>query len=273
MRSLLTVLLASVFSAACSLERRFIFHPEQEILQTPADVGLEFNDVYFSTEDGIRLNGWHIPHPAAALTLLWFHGNAGNISHRVENIRLLHDRLGINIFIFDYRGYGRSEGSISETGTYLDGRAAVRYLRERYRVQPAELIMFGRSMGAAVAADTATDHDHLLLTLESPFVSVPEMARALLPRVGIARLLSIQYNVVEKLRRVNTPVFVLHGDQDEVVPLAQGKRVFDAASEPKRFYAIRGARHNDTYLAGGTDYFAALSAAIEWALSLRDKPQ
>jgi fermentation-respiration switch protein FrsA (DUF1100 family) len=264
----LPVLLATFLSSACSLERRFIFHPEKEIFQTPAAAGLAFDDVWFAAEDGIRLNGWYIPHAGAEITFLWFHGNAGNISHRVDNIRFLHEQLGVNIFIFDYRGYGRSDGTASEEGTYRDGRAALRYLREHYGVAPSHLVLFGRSLGAAVAAQMATEQEQLLLILESPFVSVPEMARVLLPPIGVARLLSTQYNVAEALRRVTSPVLVLHGDRDEVVPFSQGQRVFAAAPEPKRFYAIGGAGHNDTYLAGGDHYFAALREAVRWALQL-----
>ena len=264
--SALPLVVATFFASACALEQRFIFYPEKTIFQTPADVGLNFEDLYFVTGEGVRLNGWYIPHPDAALTLLWCHGNAGNISHRVQNIRLLHDKLRVNIFIFDYRGYGRSEGSISEAGTYLDGLAAAEFLRERYGVKPSQLVIFGRSLGAAVAAELAGRIESLILILESPFVSVPEMARAVFPLLPVGRFLSTQYNTMEKVQRVRSPLFILHGEQDEVVPFAQGRKVFSAAAEPKRFYAIRGAGHNDTYLVGGESYFAALREALEWAL-------
>ena len=271
--SAVPLLLATFVSSACALERRFIFHPERTIFQTPAEVGLAFEDVHFVTEDGVRLNGWYIPHRDAALTLLWCHGNAGNISHRVQNIRLLHDRVAVNIFIFDYRGYGRSDGSISEAGTYVDGFAAVKFLGERYGVQPSQLIIFGRSLGAAVAAELATRIDSVALVLESPFVSVAEMARAVFPLLPVGRFLSTQYNTVEKVRRVRTPVFVLHGDEDEVVPFAQGRKVFDAAAEPKKFYAIRGAGHNDTFMVGGEPYYAALREALDWAVRWKNQEE
>jgi fermentation-respiration switch protein FrsA (DUF1100 family) len=269
--SAVPLLLATLFSSACALERRFIFHPDPTIHQTPADVGLVFEDLYFMTRDGVRLNGWYIPHSEAALTLLWCHGNAGNISHRVENIRLLHDQVKINIFIFDYRGYGRSQGSLSEAGTYLDGIAAAEFLRERYRVEPSRLVIFGRSLGAAVAAELATRVEGLALILESPFVSVPEMARAIFPLLPLGPFLSTQYNTLEKVRRVKSPVLILHGERDEIVPLEQGRKVFAAAAEPKRFYAIRGAGHNDTYVAGGEPYYGALREALEWALGWSSK--
>jgi fermentation-respiration switch protein FrsA (DUF1100 family) len=264
--SAVPLVLATFFSSACALEQRLIFFPEKTIFQTPADVGLNFEDLYFVTGEDVRLNGWYIPHPDATLTLLWCHGNAGNISHRVQNIRLLHDKVRINIFIFDYRGYGRSEGSISEAGTYLDGLAAAEFLRERYEVKPEQLVIFGRSLGAAVAAEVAARIESLALILESPFVSVPEMARVVFPLLPVGPFLSTQYNTVEKVQRVKSPLLILHGDQDEVVPFAQGRKVFSAAGEPKRFYTIRGAGHNDTYMAGGEPYFAALRETLDWAL-------
>src|ERR671918_1940473 len=152
LRSLSFVAL-SLLPAACRIEDQFIFYPSATIEQTPRRVGLDFEDVFFATRDGLRLNGWFVPHRQARSTLVWFHGNAGNISHRVENIKLLHDKLQINIFIFDYRGYGRSEGRVSEEGTYLDAEAALDFVRSQLGVEPRKIILFGRSLGAAVAAE------------------------------------------------------------------------------------------------------------------------
>jgi uncharacterized protein len=254
--------LSSIISG-CRLEDRFIFHPNHEISRTPGDIGIPFDDVLFTTSDGVRLHGWFIPHLDARTTFLWFHGNAGNISDRLLNIKLLHEKIDSNIFIFDYRGFGRSEGRASELGTYLDGEAAIRYLLERRKNEANNIVLFGRSLGAAVAAEMATRFDCRGLILESPFVSVAEMARAIFPSVPIATLLHTRYDVVDKLRRVNIPLLVLHGDADEVVPFEQGKRVFDAAvSENKRFHAIVGANHNDTFIVGGETYFATLRKFI-----------
>jgi uncharacterized protein len=253
------------FLWACPMEKRLIFHPVKTIDQTPRDVGLDFDDVYFTARDGTRLNGWFVPYSSAQRTLLWFHGNAGNIGHRVQNLRLLHDEVKINIFIFDYRGYGRSEGEISEAGSYLDGGAAIDLLRRRYNVQPKQLVLFGRSMGAAVAAEMATRFESMAVILESPFVSVPEMARAVFPLVPLGSLLSTRYDILEKAQRLRSPLLVLHGDRDEVVPFAQGRKVFEAAPEPKRFHTIVGAGHNDTYIIGGATYFAALREGLDWA--------
>lgn len=247
------------------MEDKFIFYPVSEIGQTPIDAGLPFNDIYFTTSDGVRLNGWFVSHPGANTTLLWFHGNAGNISHRVENIRLLHDKVAINIFIFDYREYGRSEGKVSEEGTYKDGEAALKYLRAREDVEPKRIVFFGRSLGAAVAAEMATRHECLALILETPFASIREMARVTFPFLPIGPFLRTRYDTVEKVKKIKAPLLVLHGDRDDIVPFAQGKKVFDAALEPKEFYTIPGARHNDTYIVGGDAYFTVLKDFIHRA--------
>ena len=139
------------------MEERFIFFPDSTVDVTPRDAGLSFEDVYFTTSDGVRLNGWFVPYQGSKITLLWAHGNAGNISHRVENLKLLHQQVNINVFIFDYRGYGRSGGKVSEEGTYKDATAALQYLRSRADVEPKRIIFFGRSLGAAVATDLAAD--------------------------------------------------------------------------------------------------------------------
>jgi fermentation-respiration switch protein FrsA (DUF1100 family) len=248
---------------ACRFEDSFIFHPSAVIERTPADVGLNFTDVYFDARDGVRLHGWFLSHAEARSTLIWFHGNAGNISHRVQNLRRLREQAKINIFIFDYRGYGRSQGRASEEGTYLDGEAAVAYVRDKLAIETNRIILFGRSLGAAVAAETASRFDIQALILESPFISIREMARAVLPMLPLGPLLQTRYDVLEKVRRIKTPILILHGDRDEVVPFSHGKAVFDAAPQPKEFYRIANAGHNDTYLIGGDTYFQKLKSFIE----------
>ena len=257
--------LSMLLSWGCPMEEKFIFFPDSTVDVTPKDAGLAFEDVFFTTSDGVRLNGWFMPYAGSRITLLWFHGNAGNISHRLENIKLLHNKVQINVFIFDYRGYGRSEGRVSEEGTYRDGEAALKYLRNREEIDPRRIVFFGRSLGAAVAADLATREECLALILETPFVSIREMAKAAFPFFPIGPLLRTRYDVAEKIKKAKAPILVLHGDKDEVVPFEQGKRVFETASQPKEFYAIRGAHHNDTYIVGGDAYFAALKDFIDRA--------
>lgn len=260
----LPLLVFMTLLSACGIERRMIFYPSPAIESTPRQTGLEFEDIFFTTRDGVQLNGWFVPHPDARSTLIWFHGNAGNISHRVENIKLLHDLVKVNIFIFDYRGYGRSDGRPSEEGTYLDGEAALELIRKKIGTDAeTKIILFGRSLGAAIAAEMATRFASQGLILESPFISIAEMARAMFPLLPIGSFLQTNYDVREKIKKLKVPLLVLHGERDEIVPFEHGKAVFDAAPEPKKFFAIPGAAHNDTYAIGGATYFRELKQFID----------
>ncbi|HKY07399.1 MAG TPA: alpha/beta hydrolase, partial [Candidatus Binatia bacterium] len=226
--------------------------------------GLEFEDVFFTTSDGVRLNGWFVPHREAPSTLVWFHGNAGNIGNRVENIKLLHDLVKVNIFIFDYRGYGRSLGRPSEAGTYLDGEAALELVRNKIGDKAeTRIVLFGRSLGAAVAAEMANRFHSQGLILESPFISIAAMARVIFPWLPIGPLLITRYDTLDKIKKIKVPVLVLHGNRDEIVPFEHGKAIFAAAPEPKKFFTIVGASHNDTYAIGGETYFRELRLFIE----------
>ena len=247
------------------MEEKFIFFPAAEIEQTPRDVGLAFEDIFFTTADGVRVNGWFVPYPGARMTLLWFHGNAGNISHRVHGLKPLHDKVNANLFIIDYRGYGRSEGTVSEKGTYEDARAALQYLRSRKDLDAKNIVFFGQSLGAAVATELAGHEECLALILEAPFASIREMARVAFPLLPIGPLLRTRYDAAEKIKAVKAPVLVLQGDRDEVIPVEQGKKVFAAALSPKEFYTVRGAGHNDTFIVGGDAYFKAVKDFIERA--------
>ena len=239
----------------------FIFYPDDYFIGDPSDWGMPFEDVYFSTEDGLTLNGWFVPGDKE-MTWLWFPGNAGNISYRLDNLRLLHHRLSLNIFIFDYRGYGRSQGRPSEEGTYLDAEAALTYLRSRRDIDPEAIIFFGRSLGSAIAVNLATKHKCLGLILESPPTSLVGMMKRLFPSLPPEEL-PIKYDSLSKIKRISVPLLILHGDCDEVVPFFMGRKLYEAANEPKQFYTIENAGHNDTYMVGGEEYFQAIEDFIE----------
>lgn len=260
----LVVLLGITVRYTKMVDRYFIYFPDSEITRDPGDLGLEFEDVIFTASDGVALHGWFVPGPGEATTTwVWFHGNAGNISNRVDNLVEVRGRLGVNVFIFDYRGYGRSEGSASEEGTYLDGEAVVAYLRSREDVNDERLVLFGRSLGCAVAAETALRTKVSALVLESGFTSIHAMAQrhySYLP--GIGGVVQTRYDCLAKVRDVQVPVMVLHGDRDDIVSHEMGLELFEAANEPKRFYTIEGAGHNDTYLAGGPAYYDALAGFL-----------
>ncbi len=260
MRSAPLLMLTLILAGGCvePLENRLIFFPEKVIEETPRQWGMAYEDIYFTTEDGLRLNGWWIPATGSPITLLWFHGNAGNISHRLESIKLRHDRLAINIFIFDYREYGKSEGKASEGGTYRDGNAAVGYLRGRGDLDPARIAFLGESLGSAVAVEMAIRHVCAALILESPFLSVHEMAKVSFPFLPLGPLLRTRYDNISKIGKVRAPILIVHGENDEIVPFQHGRRLFEAAPEPKELYVVKGAHHNDLYLVGGTAYLDVL---------------
>ncbi len=252
------------------LEKYVIYVPERAIEMTPQSEGLAYEDVWFPATDGVRLHGWLVPAPEARFTLVWLHGNAGNISHRVDNIKSLHRSLGRpqlpNIFIFDYRGYGKSAGSLSdlsEEATYHDAEGALAYLRGRQDLAHTTLVYFGRSLGAAIAVEMTRRHAPAGLILETPFTSIKDMARVVLPFLPVGSLLRTKYDSLSKMQQIRVPLLVLHGDRDDVVPYEQGRRLFEAANQPKTFFTILGAHHNDTYIVGDLPYFDA------WARFLR----
>jgi hypothetical protein len=256
----LVVLIAVVLS---QLEKFFLFFPTSEIIATPAELGVRYEDVYFITDDGRQLNGWFIP-GTSEITWLWFHGNGGNISHRTEEIVQIHHVLGVNLFIIDYRGYGKSQGSPSEQGTYKDARAALAYLLSRPDVSPDQIVYFGRSLGAAVAVELAVEHPPRGMILVAPFASISDMARIHYPALpGAAWLARNRYNSLARIVAIESPLLVLHGDQDTIVPLSQGRKLFEAANQPKQFQILPRAGHDDTYLTSGDAYWGTISSFLE----------
>ncbi len=245
---------------AMSLADLFLYHPSRGLARTPGEVGLVYEDAWFTAEDGVRLHGWFVPAAAsasAAPTLLWLHGNAGNVGDRLEPLSLLHQRLGLACLLFDYRGYGQSESSPSEEGLYRDARAALAYLRRHPGVRPDRIVYLGQSLGSAVAVELASREAPQGLILEAPFTSVRGLGKFLFPYLPVNLLVRNQFDSLGRISRVRAPLLVLHGARDEVVPFLQGEALFLAANEPKAFVRIPEGGHNDLPLAGGAVYFGA----------------
>ncbi len=241
-----------VVSLMLALESSFLYFPARTLDAQPRDYGLTADELRLAASDGVRLHGWWL-RGRGERALVWFHGNAGNISHRLDNAKRLIDRFGLDIVLVDYRGYGLSEGAPDEPGLYRDGLAMYDEAARR-GFTPDRIVLFGRSLGAAVAVEIARQRPYAALILETPFLSVPAMARVHYPLVP-AVLIRSRFDLEAKIASVEGPTLVLHGDRDEIVPLAQAQRIFELARPPKRFVLIRGAGHNDTYLVGGEEYF------------------
>ncbi len=301
------------------LHRQLVFFPDRAVTRTPADLGLDFAEVYFNTDDGVRLHGWFIPGPAAAahpahpepaatysahpelvegppghsarpepaahsahpelvegpaatpsahpepaaahsahpelvagqpnLTILWFHGNAGNLGYQVDDLAALRQWTAANIFIFDYRGYGNSAGRPSERGFYRDARAAWRYLLTRPDIDPQRIILYGRSLGTAAAVELAANPPDgpppYAVILYSPLTSLGDMARAVHPWLPLHWLAGGQFNSLARIGGVSRPILIIHSAADEIIPVEQGYRLFAAAPEPKQFLSPDAAGHND----------------------------
>lgn len=238
---------------------RLLYFPDQpgrEYVKVPTDVGLEYEEVRISTTDSVVLDGWFVPADKARGVVLFFHGNAGNISHRHDSIQIFNS-LGLDVLIFDYRGYGQSTGTPSEPGTYLDSEAVWRYLVEERSIPPQNIILFGRSLGGAIAVHLASEQNPAALIVESTFTSVPDLAAELYPWLPVRSMSRFHYNALQKMRSVTCPVLVVHSPQDEIIPIRHGRRIYAAAQEPKDFLEISG-NHNNGFLLSGTFYTAGL---------------
>ncbi len=252
-----------------AFQASLIYYPHQDLVATPDSIGLAYQDVDLVTSDGVAIHGWYLPHPNARGTLLFFHGNAGNISHRLDSIELFH-RLGLAVLIIDYRGYGRSQGKPGEEGSYRDAEAAWNWLVGQQGVDPARIVVFGRSLGGAIAtwlAHQQRGRDRpAALILESTFTSVPDMGAKLYPFLPIRWLARIHYDSLSRIAEIEAPLWLAHGPADEIVPYEQGRRLFDAAAEPKQFFELRGG-HNDGFLASGAAYREALDGFLDAVLA------
>ena len=248
------------------MQGRMIFYPVRKLTASPADIGLHYESVSLTASDGVKLHGWFVPAQAEKGALLFFHGNAGNISHRLESLKIFHD-LGLSTLIIDYRGYGESQGTISEKGTYLDGEAGWDYLARVKGFPPQEIIVFGRSLGGAIAAYIAGRKQPGGLILESVFTSVPDMGARMYPYMPVRLLSRYQYDTRKALQSVTCPVLVVHSHHDDIIPFKNGLQLYETARQPKRFLEIRG-DHNEGFYVSGKIYIDGLDEFVASTLGI-----
>ena len=251
-------LVGCVFIAQESL----IYFPNtgRAITTTPAAQGLPYEDVSIRTEDGETLHAWWVPAERAKGTALLFHGNAGNISHRIDYARMFRS-LGYNTLLVDYRGYGRSTGKPSEEGTYRDAEASWQWLKAR-GIAEREIVLYGESLGGGVASWLATRYTPRALVIASSFTSVPDLGAEVYRFLPVLLLSRFKYNTLERLAEVKAPVLVIHSPRDDIIPYSHGRKLFDAAREPKASLEIAGG-HNDGFVFMRTEWVQALGAFLD----------
>jgi fermentation-respiration switch protein FrsA (DUF1100 family) len=251
-------LLAGVLAVAlmARFADRLVYFPSRVLDGgTLAALGLEFEDIALTTSDGVRLHAWFVPAPGTTPVVLFLHGNAGNISHRLDKLAVL-NQLGAAVMLLDYRGYGRSEGTPDEDGTYRDADAAYDWLRRR-PVAEQRIVVYGESLGGPIATDLAARRPVGGLILESAPSSIIGVARHHYPYLPVALFLSIRYDAAAKIGAVRTPLLILHSPTDEIVPFTMAEQLYAAANQPKQLVRLRGA-HNDNFLVAAETYRAAL---------------
>jgi uncharacterized protein len=252
-----------------SIENRFIYFPPGHPNGFPSlhSAGIQSEEVWLRTRDGVKLNARYFPCPASRKAILWFHGNAEDISTGVNQVES-YARLGVNTLALDYRGYGKSEGLPSEEGLYVDADAAYCHLIEDRRLQPEDIIVLGHSLGGVVAIDLASRRECGGLIVESSLTTAREMARRILRIPLMGYVPRTRFDSLSKISTVRASTLVVHGTKDTLTPFSMGRRLFENAREPKFFFPIPGAGHNDILEVGGEMYFQRLRNFVD-SLSIR----
>jgi fermentation-respiration switch protein FrsA (DUF1100 family) len=230
-------------------QAKFVYYPLSDIALTPTATGLAYESLTLTSPDQHTIHGWYVPHPEPRATMLFLHGNGGNISHRLDKLWIYH-QLGLSVFIIDYRGYGQSSGKPSEQGTYLDAEAAWHYLIGERAIPAESIIVYGESLGAAVATWLTARYTAGALILESAFTSIEDMGKYYYPYLPVRLLTRIKYPAIDYLPNTQIPVLIIHSAADEIVPFAHGQVLYQAANDPKSFLEINGDHNSGFYLSG-----------------------
>ncbi len=256
----LIVFLTAIYFYIKYIENHSVFFPFRTIEATPENINIPFEGVYLETKDNIKLNGWFVPYGDAKYTILFFHGNAGNISHRLEKIKILHD-LGLNVFMIDYRGYGRSEGVPSEKGLYLDAESAYAYLTDNLKIRQENIILYGESLGCSVAVYIGAERKVKGIILEGGFSSVRDIARKYYPYIP-SFVIADRFNSLSRIQKINIQKLFIHSKNDEIIPFKLAVKLFDLAPRPKELVEITGG-HNTAFLDSKEKYISSISSFIK----------
>jgi len=250
----------AVLALAYCFQARLVYFPLRELQARPEAVGLHYEAVALHTSDGVNLSAWFVPCEGARGVVLFCHGNGGNISHRLDSLKILQE-MRLATFIFDYRGYGESEGTPTERGTYLDAQAAWDYLVNERKTPPSQIVVFGESLGGSIAAWLAKENPPGALIVQSTFTSLPDLGARLYPFLPVRLISRFRYSTKQYLQQVTCPVLVMHSPSDEIVPFSHGRELFETAKGPKEFLELTGS-HNDGFLLTGPSCRDAIASFI-----------
>jgi uncharacterized protein len=266
MRTLITTILTLVILYLGILlcfyffQGRLVFHPRKEIISTPADLGLDFEKIKCVIPGKPAITGWYLNQENTQKTLLYCHGNAGNLSTHLDHIAAIY-KTGVNVFIFDYQGFGETPGKPTEANTYKDALTAYEYLTQVKKITPKNIILYGHSLGGAIASKIATKVETKGLILEGTFTDINELGAELYPYLPVKKLSKVNYNSIKNIKSITVPILIIHSIDDEVIPYKYGQELFKAAPEPKSFLEVEG-RHDETYIVSRYKYRDGISAFI-----------
>ena len=249
-----------IFFSVRYLEQKSLYYPLRKIEATPEYLGLGFEDITLITKDGVSISGWFIPAVSSRAVIILCHGNGGNISHRLEKIKILNG-LDLDILIFDYRGYGTSEGSPSEEGLYFDAEAVYDYLVKEKKIPYQKIIGYGESLGGAVVVDLASGRKMGGVIIEDSFTSAREMGKKVFPFIPTF-IYKSRFDSLSKLKNIRIPKLIFHSVDDEIIPFEHGRRLFESAPEPKEFIWLNGG-HNDAFLVSADLYRSGIDSFVK----------
>ncbi len=255
---------ASIYAVICLFmfffQKHLVHIPYEQLVKTPLDYGMDYEDLYLNTPDNARLHAWHIPHPKADYTFWIFCGNAGNKSYMLDTVRMIHE-LGHSVFIYDYRTFGPSKGKLTEQAMYQDTKIGWDYLTQTRGIAPDRIVLHGRSLGTAMATWVATKAEPAAVILESGFTSMKAMAKSLYGWLPIDLILRWQYDNLDRITQISAPILIIHSPDDEIVPYAHGQQLFEAANDEKQFLKLSGS-HLDGFMENSKTYTEGITAFL-----------
>ena len=248
-----------------------IYQKQRALMYTPileklsrSDVGVQnVKIIHIETEDGLRLEGWYVPpQKENNKIIVFFHGNGQNIGSSYSGVaQLIKD--GYGLLMVEYRGYAGHKGTFTEQGVYKDCRAFIDWLSQTHQVKYSDMILYGESLGAAVAVQMASEYDAHALILLAPFSSMVDIARARYPYLPVSLLLEDQYLSDKKIQQIRMPILIMHGNRDRVIDIESGGKLFEAANEPKKFVEFPQGGHNNLYDFGASQHVLNFLAGID----------